>query len=220
METKTLENKLIEIRDVLYELESLKTDIKFISNKEKDYFKDVVEKSNFFYRVYRNSIKLFVIDICKVLNHNEDFSLIKTIDYAMSNWKRISWDRETKIEKLKTLKERIEKLNLEQLKNFKDLRDKHYAHNDKKKHEFESKVTLVNCWQCLKIIQEIFGELYLALLNKQIFFEVSVKEPQEIVSISRYQQIKKYVLSELRESPDIGKLQVVRNITLGKKASR
>ena len=220
METENLENRLNEIRDILIELESLKTEIRFISNKEEDYFQYAVEQSSFFYRVYRNSIRLFVIDICKLLIPDEHFSITKTIDYALSNRKRINWYREIKIDRLKILKEKVEKLNLEQLKNFEILRNKYYAHNDKNKYDFESKVTLSNCWESLETIQGIFNELSLGLQNKEFRFETFGKEPQEIISISRYRQIKEYVLSELRKSPHIGKLQEVRDITLGKKVSK
>ncbi|MGB1211077.1 MAG: hypothetical protein ACPG41_06610, partial [Lacinutrix venerupis] len=131
METKNLENKLNEIRDTIIELQRLKTDIKFISNKEAEYFSEVVEHSAFFYRTYRNSIKLFVIDICKLLNPNEDFSLIKTLNYILSNRNRIEWRRELTAKRIKELITEIDNLNSEQLENFKNLRDKHYAHNDK-----------------------------------------------------------------------------------------
>ncbi|WP_117884633.1 AbiU2 domain-containing protein [Aureibaculum luteum] len=130
METQTLENKLTEIRDTLIELERLKTDIRFISNKETEYFNKIVEKSAFFYRIYRNSIKLFVIDICKLMNPNEDFSLLKTLNFIQSNRKRIEWKRELKSDRINELIFKIEILNSEHLESFKNLRDKHYAHND------------------------------------------------------------------------------------------
>ena len=220
METKNIENKLNEIRDTLIDLERLKTDIRFISNKESDYFKKAVEKSAFFYRIYQNSIKLFVIDICKLLNPNEDFSLIKTLDFILSNRKRIQWKRELTVEQIKEFKLRIEILNSDQLKNFKDLRDKHYAHNDKRKFDLEYNVTLKNCWKTLNEIQKIFIELNLSLSNKQYIFSLFIDEPYEIIALSRYKQIKELLLSELRKKPNIGDLQMIRDITLGKKLSR
>lgn len=216
METKILENKLNEIRDTLIDLERLKTDIRFISNKESKYFSKVVEKSAFFHRTYRNSIKLFVIDIYKLLNPNEDFSLIKTLDSILSNRKRIEWKRELPAERIKELKSKIEILNYENLESFKKLRNKHYAHNDKNKFDLEYSVTLKKCWETLSIVQEIFIELNLCLLNEQYMFSILSQEPYEIVSLLKYKQIKEMILKELINEPDIGKLQMVRDIMLGK----
>ena len=217
METKNLENKLNEIRDTLIELERLKTDIRFISNKEAEYFSEIIEKSAFFYRTYRNSIKLFVIDICKLLNPNEDYSLIKTLNYILSNRKRIEWKRELTADRINGLILKIEILNSEHLENFKNLRDKHYAHNDKNKFDLEYNVTLIKCWKTLSIVQEIFIELNLCLLNEQYIFSILTKEPYEIVSLLKYKRINEMLLTELKKGPDLGKLQMVRDITLGKK---
>jgi len=68
-------------------------------------------------------------------------------------------------------------------KNFKYLRDKHYAHNNKNKFELEHNVTLKKCWETLLIVQEIFIELNICLLNKQYIFSILAEEPYEIVSL-------------------------------------
>jgi hypothetical protein len=217
METQILENKLNETRDTLIELERLKTDIRFISNKEAKYFSEIIEKSAFFYRIYRNSIKLFVIDICKLMNSNEDFSLLKTLNFIQSNRKRIVWKKELKADRINELILKIEILNSEHLESFKNLRDKHYAHNDKKKFNLEYNVTLKKCWETLFRIQEIFIELSLCLTNEQYIFSILTTEPNEIISLLKYKKIKETLMTELKKGPDLGKLQMVRDITLGKK---
>jgi len=217
METQNFKNKLSEIRDTLIGLERLKTDIKFISNKETEYFSQIVEKSDFFYRIYRNSIKLFVIDICKLLNPNEDFSLIKTLNYILSNRKRIDWKRVLTASRIAELILKIEILNSEHLESFKNLRDRHYAHNDKNKFDHDYNVTLKKCWESLLVVQEIFIELNLSLLNEQYIFSILTIEPYEIVTLLKYKQINEMLITELRKGPDLGELQKVRDITLGKK---
>lgn len=216
METQNLNNRLNEILDILIELERLKTDIRFISDKDAEYFHEVVEKSAFFYRVYNNSIKLFVIDICKLLNPNEDFSLIKTLNYILSNRKRIEWKRELTVDRITELLIKVEILNSENFKSFKNLRDKHYAHNDKEKNYLGYNLTLKKCWEALNIIQEIFIELKLCLSNEQYMFSLWAEEPYELVSLLKYKHIKKMLLIELKKSSDLGRLQQVRDITLGK----
>lgn len=216
METQILENKLNETRVTLIELERLKTDIKFISNKETEYFSEIVEESAFFYRIYRNSIKLFMIDICKLLNPDEDFSLLRTLNYIQSNKKRIEWKRELKADRINELILKIEILNSKHFESFKNLRDKYYAHNDKKKFDIKYNVTLKKCWETLLINQEIFTELSLCLLNEQYIFSILTKEPNEIISLLKYKRINKLLQSELINGRDLGKLQLVRNITIGK----
>lgn len=220
METQILENKLNETRETLIGLERLKTDIKFISNKETEYFSEVVEQSAFFYRIYRNSIKLFVIDIYKLLNPNENFSLLRTLNYIQSNRKRIEWKRELKADRINELLLEIEKLNSEHLEGFKKLRDKHYAHNDKKKFDLKYNLTLEKCWETLLKVQEIFIELSLSLSNKQFLFSILTEKPYEIISLLKYKRIKEILLAEFKKSPDLGKLQMVRDITLVKSQRR
>ncbi len=216
METSKLENKLTEVLRTILELEELKTDIKFISDKDEEYFELVVKNSYFLRRVYQNSIKLFVINICKLLNPNEDFSLIKILNYALSNRNRIHWSREISANKLKILADKIENIKENELPAFKYLRDKHYVHNDKNKNDFESKVTLLKCWNSLSVVEEVFIELNLCFMNEQYIFPMFCKNPMEIVSLTKYHKIEKYILSELQNNPDIGSLQKIRSIILGK----
>ncbi|MHA6248105.1 AbiU2 domain-containing protein [Pontibacter sp. CAU 1760] len=217
METINFEKKLNEISQILRDLEKLKKDIIFISDQESEYFVNAVENSDFLYRVYRNSIKLFVIDVCKLLHPNEHFSLAKTLAFAITERRRICWHRETSIEQLETLKEKVNNLNKEQLESFKTLRDKYYAHNDKAKHEHESKVTLSNCWKTLIILQDIYNELSLRFSNCQIAFESCGRTPNEIIAVSRFREIATFISNERRKSPNIGKLENIRDIILGKR---
>lgn len=66
--SEILKHKLTEIREILLELECLKQDIRSIHNPGEEYFDRMIKKSRFFYRLYLNYTKLFVIDCHKLID--------------------------------------------------------------------------------------------------------------------------------------------------------
>ncbi len=70
--SEILKHKLYEIRNILLEMEFLKKDILAIHNPEEEYFEKMIKKSRFFYRLYLNYTKLFVIHCHKLIDKKED----------------------------------------------------------------------------------------------------------------------------------------------------
>lgn len=64
--------------------------------------------------------------------------------------------------------------------------------------------------------KKIFCYLNLHLNKEQFIFSLVEKEICEIKLLQKHKKINKYVYNELRKSPNIGKLQEVRNIMLNK----
>lgn len=213
--TYKLQQKIEEIKFILIELENLKTDITSISDKNELYFKNIVENSPFFYRIYKNSIKLFIIDLHKLLKPTEDFSISKVLDYAIINHRDIIWKRDIENKKLKNLKTELENLITKDLDDIKLLRDKYYAHNDKNKDKYKVSIKLIRCWQILIVLQEIFLEINLALNNEQIIFHLFAQKTDIMYRLNKYKVIKDLINEELIKSSDIGELQKIRDIIHG-----
>ncbi len=57
-ETQILKERLAEILNILLELEFIKKDIKTLLNSTEKQRKDTSSESHFFYRLYRNYIRL------------------------------------------------------------------------------------------------------------------------------------------------------------------
>lgn len=201
-----IERKLEEISRILTELQNLKVDIIGISNKEEAYFPIVCESSKFFNRTYWNSIKLFIIDMHKILNQNEDFSLISTINFAQSNIKKILWKHQIIYENLEKLKAKLESLDKKGLQSLKDLRDKHYAHNDKNKDKLKIELSLLKCWKMLETAQEIFNTLNYHFNNRTLMFENFFHPPNEIYKVYRYELIREMYFAEIVKYPEDGTL--------------
>jgi hypothetical protein len=213
-----IEEKLKGTTLIIFELEYLKADLISVMNKESAYFKNVVEKSSSFYRIYRNSYKLFVIELAKIIDSKEHFSLLSLVNYIITHRKTIVWKREEiQIERLESIKEEIIKIQNLHLKDIKDLRDKFYAHTDKNRHEIEITFTLNQGWEILKEIRKLFEEIALKLNNQTIMFSVSSNLINEMVLLQRYKMIEKLIISKLKEHPNIGELQPIRDIIQGKK---
>ena len=132
-ERETLKKKLDTTLNLLFYLFNLRVHMTSIFKKEATYYERVVNNSPFFQQVFWNSKRLFVIELMKLISEkeNEDFSLFKTINYINCNQKKISWHEKFHNGELEKLKDSM-RLDKDKYDNLKKLRDKHYAHTDKK----------------------------------------------------------------------------------------
>ena len=139
--TEILKNKLTEIREILLELECLKQDIRSIHNPEEEYFEKMIKKSRFFYRLYLNYTKLFVIDCHKLIDKNEHFNILNLINFCQSNLNKITWHNTPTHSSLEKLKTKFLKTS-EHFSDISLLRNKVFAHTDRKKSEIKYNITL------------------------------------------------------------------------------
>ena len=198
--TEELSSILDEIRDNLINLQYLKKDVEYITSTNKSYFKDVIEKSSFFNRVYVNFLKQFLIDFYKLLNPKEYHSISYTIKFIRSNYSLIEWKREFSTNRIEELDLLIEEFEIDYINNLKNIRDKHLAHSDKNKKKYESTISIQKTWKNLEVIQKIFIELYLALNDKQYVFELIGKTPNEVLSLQKYYEIRNLIFHKHRFS--------------------
>ncbi len=109
---------------------------------------------------------------------------------------------------------KIEELHLKKIKN---LRDKFYTHTDKDRHKLELTFSLKIGWEILEQLREFFEEILHKLNNQKVIFStIQSNITNEIVLLNRYKLIQNMILEKLKENNDIGELQIVRNIMLGK----
>lgn len=204
-----------EIADMILQIQYLKTDINYLSDKKQPYFSEVVESSQFLHRAYWNSIKLLIIDLNKLINPNEDFSLQKALNFVLSNRKKIEWENEISIEEIKDLQVRITTIENNHLTKIQNLRNKFYAHNDKKKYDFNIPISLKECWEINEELQLIFNKLHWHLRRQMFPITEYAPKPEEIIKLYRYKKIKKYVLEELVKNELSTDLKNVQKIILG-----
>ena len=213
-----IEDKLKETMMLFFELEYLKSDLTSISNKDSKYFKVVVENSHSFYRIYRQCFKLFVIELAKVVDSKEHFSLLRLVDYIISNRNKIIWkNSEIELSRLKFIREEIKKIEDEYLDDIKTLRDKFYAHTDKDRHKVELVFTQQIGFEILEKLRNYFEEIALKLNNQHIVFSSAKSSfTNEMVLLHRYKLIQKLIMTIIKERGNIGELQLIRDIILGK----
>ncbi|PJJ09747.1 hypothetical protein CLU83_3118 [Flavobacterium sp. 1] len=212
-----IEAKLKETTLIIFELEYLKSDLISIMNPDSVYFKTIIENSPSFYRIYRNSYKLFVIELAKILDSKEDFSIISSVNFLITNRKKIVWkNSEIQLERLNFIRDEIKSIENLHLKSIKILRDKFYAHTDKNRHEIELSFNLQLGWEILKQLRAFFEEIVLKVNNQHIMFSVLSNLTNEMVLLQRYKLIQNMIQLKLKEQPNIGELQKVRDIMQGK----
>lgn len=213
-----IEYKLKETMMLFFELEYLKSDLTSISNTDSKYFKVVVENSHSFYRIYRQCFKLFVIELAKVVDSKEDFSLLRLVDYIISNRKKIIWkNSEIELSRLNFIRKEIMKIEEKHLNDIKNLRDKFYAHTDKDRHKVELIFTQQIGFDILEKLRTYFEEIALKLNNQNIAFSLTKSSiTNEMILLHRYKLIQKFIMTNIKERGNIGELQLIRDIMLGK----
>lgn len=214
----SIQKKINEILNIILELEYLKGDLLSISNTDAFYYKSVTKSSESFTRIYWNSYKLFVIELAKLLDSKEQFCLLSLINYLLSNDKEIIWKRDFDKSKLIEYHNEIKKLESEDFKHIKILRDKFYAHTDKNRnnllpipYSFD-----VGC-KLLKRLREIFQDIILHLENRKIMFDLIIPNlTYELILIHRYNKIKELIFEKIKTNSNLEELQEIINILLGK----
>ncbi|MEO2127340.1 MAG: hypothetical protein ABGW91_04210 [Christiangramia sp.] len=207
-ETQILEEKLSETRNILLELEFLKKDIKALINTPENQHKEVLSKSRFFYRLHLNYIKLFVIDIYKLIGKDEHFNLSRTIEFCKINRRKIKWHHEISLDKLNKLSSDLEKVS-NRFQEIKGLRNTRYAHSDKKKGSFDFNISLNELWEVLEGLQNVFSMLNVDFDNKQWIFSIQYNSPNFVNEIYKYRKLHDLIYKEFSEDQttvDIDKL--------------
>lgn len=187
--SEILKHKLDEIRDILVELEFLKKDILSIHNTEEEYFEKMIKKSKFFYRLYLNYTKPFVIDCHKLIGQKEHYNILNLINFSQSNIRTIGWHHSIDISLIEKLKDKYYKTE-EHFNTITLLRNKVYAHNDRNKSELKFSITLKDFWTVLSSLQEIFGEIHFHFDNTDWRFDKLYQKPVEIKQAYKFLKIR------------------------------
>lgn len=206
-----IKDKIKEITLIIFELEYLKSDLISITNKESYYFDSMIKNSPSFYRIYQNSFKLFVLELYKLLNTKEDFSLITLVNFLITN--NVEWKREAiSTERLKTIGSKIEEIQHLHLTNIKNLRDKFYAHTDKNRASIKIDFTLNQSFEIFLQLRDYFEEIVLQLNNQKIMFDVLPNIINEITLLQRYKSIEKIIIEELQKGSTIVEIKKIQEI--------
>ena len=198
-ETQILKERLSEIRDTLLELEFIKKDIKTLTNSTKEDRKETLQESRFFYRLHRNYIRLFIIDIFKLIGKKEDHNIQKLIEFCKINLKKIEWFNPISLEKLNSLTDKLSNIS-EKFEQIEGLRNKYYAHNDKKKNSFTYQLSFMELSEILEGLQNIFSELNVEFDNHQWLFDIQYTSPDIMHNLNKYKQLRKLTLKEYGEN--------------------
>lgn len=210
-----LKENLELVKKKLLNLLILENDITYIGDTEAEYFERAVSESHFLYRCYRNSIQLFTIDLCKILNRKENGNMFSLVEEYIHEHDQLKWHHEISIEELNSLKYRLTVIvKSEEFKRLKTARDKYYAHDDVDKGDYQTNVKFEKIWAISKELQTIFNRLNYCHLNTTQWFEF-VHKPLELEIISRYRQIRDVVYDEYKKTSEIGELRKVLNIVNG-----
>src|SRR5690606_886721 len=198
-ETKILKQRLEEIRNTLLELEFIKKDIKTLINSNEEHRKGTLSESRFFTRLYLNYTRLFVIDIFKLTGKKEDHNIQKLLDFCKISIRKIEWYNSISLEKLNSLSDRLTAISVK-FEQIEGLRNKYYAHNDKKKYSFPYELSLTDLWDVLEGLQNIFSEINVEFDNHQWFFDIQYNSPTILQNLSKYNKIRKLTLKEYGEN--------------------
>src|SRR5690554_7716117 len=177
--TEQLKKKLDTTFNVLLELEFMKQSIERVSDKDSKYFEGSSHNSQFLNTVYKTFVRMFVVDLYKLIDKKSHFYLPKTITFCKDNLSKISWKHEITLQDL----ERIEKkfsISDTVYNDIKTLRDKYYAHTDNNRFDYNISIKPDDLWDILKNLQEIFRLICQDFTNNCWVFEIQFKGVPEL----------------------------------------
>lgn len=192
--TEQLKKKLDTTLHVLLELEFMKQSIEKISDKDSKYFEGSSNNSQFLNTVYKTFVRMFVVDLYKLIDKKSHFYLPKTINFCKNNLSQINWKHEITLEDL----ERIEKkftISESVYTEIKTLRDKFYAHTDSNRFNYEISIKPDDLWEILKNLQEIFRLICQDFNNNCWLFEIQFKGVPELRYVSNYKMLQKLIIN-------------------------
>lgn len=191
--TEQLKKKLDSTFNILLELEFMKQSIEKVSDKDSKYFKGSSNNSQFLNTVYKTFVRMFVVDLYKLIDKNSHFYLPKTIKFCKDNLSQIDWKHEITLEDL----ERIERkfiISESIYTDIKTLRDKFYAHSDSNRFNYKISIKPNDLWEILKNLQGIFRLICQDFNNSCWIFELQFKGVFELRYISNYKMLQKIIL--------------------------
>lgn len=181
---------------LLVGLQLLKSDIHHLTNRDMEYYQLAIANSKFFTRMRLNLGKLIVIDIHKILNPNEHFSLKKTIDFAKSNINRIDWYKQINKTDLDEMEFQVNDLIERNLENVKTLRNKQFAHLDKYKDTYKYDLLFIDIYETMEKSEIIYKNLSSHFSNSDAIFNVWKNPPNEIIDLAKFHKIRKLLLDK------------------------
>lgn len=212
-----LKEKFEIINQRLLELLGIEEDIKYINNPNEEYFNSVVLKSSFVYRLYERSLRILVIEICKLLDPREGRNFISFSRNLNNEYKNINWKNPIEKSRLLEIQRELENYaDSDVFLRIKNSRDKHYVHDDSNKHVFEMNTQFDDIWNLLFNLRNICNELNYALYNTTMYYKFSIKA-SELQALSSYYNFSKYLRNLIREDRGNEILLNLMNHTIYKK---
>ena len=200
---------LDSIEEKLFELELTKKVIDYIGRTDANYFKPVVEKSRFLYSCWKNAIKVFVIDLCKIVEQREYRNIGSLLDALSIHQKELVWKYPFAQHKLDSMKQALEEIrSSSSYLKIKTLRDKYYAHSDKDKLKYETKWSKSEIWEMVDSLQEMYNQINLSLRETKIMFG-RTQQYSELQMIYKYSKISQYAYEKCSIEPDDKHIQVI-----------
>ena len=215
-ETQLLKERLSEIRNILLELEFIKKDIKSLIESYNSQEKEILAESMFFNRLYRNYIRLLIIDVFKLIGKKEDHNINKLLEFCKLNIKRIDWKNSISLQELNHLSDNLSTISIK-FEQIEGLRNKYYAHNDKGKRNFNYDISLIEICEILEGLQNIFSELNLKFDNLHWYFDIQYTTPDIINSLYKFKKIKLLTLNGYKNLDSSIEVQELLKIMRGKK---
>lgn len=209
--TIILKERLDTLLNILLDLEFYKQNSETISNREKKYFERVCKNSQFFHTSYKVFLKLFIIEIYKLLDPSGDYSVSKLINFCETNRNKIVWDDQPGLDFFSQLKKKYQ-FEQEEVFKIKTLRDKFYAHTDKNRFEVIPEIDKEKLWETLDKLQKIFQQICQHYNNHYWLFNIQYKGIPELKMISNYKDFISLIQAHKKEGKESVSIQDLKKI--------
>ncbi len=170
MENKGIINRLETTADIFERCTEIYDDILYLKDIT-DSEKEIIESSNFLNRQIDLEWRVIIVDLKKIFKKSEHYSILKILNFSLSNYEIIKWKNKITQEELRQYCSELENNEiLEAREALKGIRNRVVAHLDKNRHKYDDKIKISQIVTLMTFGKKVINRIYFSLTGSEFMF--------------------------------------------------
>ncbi len=189
-----IDDHLSKAENTLLNLSLLTSDLSYLSNCEGNREFKILESYRFFIRIWHGLYLYTILELFKLTDKDEQYSLIKLLNTLRNRYKSITWNNPMLIDDIERIQSELQNIgNLSISTKLKTIRDESIAHMDKVRSDIS--LQLIEIIKLYDVCCDSFNEIQYCLKGSTNTFEFSGidKGHSLITHLANYKEIEALV---------------------------
>jgi|AntAceMinimDraft_3_1070362.scaffolds.fasta_scaffold08459_2 hypothetical protein len=170
MQNKGIIKRLETTADIFERCTEIYDDILYLKDIN-DSEKEIIENSSFLNRQIDLEWRIIIVDLKKIFKKSEHYSILKILNFLLSNYKIIKWQNKITQEELRQYCFELENNEiLEARLALKGIRNRVVAHLDKNRHKYDDKIKITQIVTLMTFGKKVINRIYSSLTGTEFMF--------------------------------------------------